>query len=103
MADTLTRADVERIATLARLELTPDEVTLFAGQLTGILAYADQVQQVDTSGVPPTAHIAVAVGDWRRSRRRRRRAVARSRPRPDPGAGADRAAGLVKVPRVLGS
>src|SRR6186997_3033947 len=52
MAETLTRADVERIAALARLELTPDEVTLFAGQLTAILAYADQVQQVDTSGVP---------------------------------------------------
>jgi aspartyl-tRNA(Asn)/glutamyl-tRNA(Gln) amidotransferase subunit C len=51
MADTLTRADVERIAALARLELTPDEVTLFAGQLTAILAYADQVQQVDTSGI----------------------------------------------------
>src|SRR6476619_5971877 len=51
MADTLTRADVERIAALARLELTPDEVTLFAGQLTAILAYADQVQAVDTSGI----------------------------------------------------
>src|ERR1700738_158476 len=51
MADILTQADVERIATLARLELTPDEVTVFAGQLTAILAYADQVQQVDTSGI----------------------------------------------------
>src|SRR5437868_6269862 len=58
MADTLTRADVERIAALARLELTPDEVTLFAGQLTAILAYADQVQQVDTSGIDPAAAAA---------------------------------------------
>src|SRR5687768_5669420 len=55
MAETFTRADVERIAALARLELTPDEVTLFAGQLTAILAYADQVQQVDTSGSPTVA------------------------------------------------
>src|SRR5262245_40036827 len=59
MADILTRADVERIAALARLELTTEEVERFAGQLTAILAYADQVQQVDTSGaaVPaaPTA------------------------------------------------
>ena len=51
MSETLTRADVERIATLARLELTSEEVALFAAQLTAILAYADQVQQVDTSGV----------------------------------------------------
>ena len=60
MAETLTPADVERIATLARLELTRDEVALFADQLTAILAYADQVQQVDTSAiaVPP----AVASG-----------------------------------------
>ena len=57
MAEILTPADVERIATLARLELTADEVALFADQLTAILAYADQVQQVDTSGVatPPAA------------------------------------------------
>jgi aspartyl-tRNA(Asn)/glutamyl-tRNA(Gln) amidotransferase subunit C len=59
MAETLSRADVERIAALARLELTPDEVTLFAGQLTAILAYADQVQQVDTSGSPAVASATV--------------------------------------------
>ena len=47
---------MQRIATLARLELTPEEIALFADQLTAILAYADQVQQVDTSGVPPTAY-----------------------------------------------
>ena len=65
MADTLTRADVERIAALARLELTPDEVTLFAGQLTAILAYADQVQQVDTSSVDTAAAATVQVGAGR--------------------------------------
>jgi aspartyl-tRNA(Asn)/glutamyl-tRNA(Gln) amidotransferase subunit C len=100
MADTLTRADVERIATLARLELTADEVTLFAGQLTAILAYADQVQQVDTSGVgvDPEAHPAetalrddVPVGSLDRD-------VLLSQ-----APAADRAAGLFKVPRVLGS
>src|SRR3954470_1856566 len=52
MSEILTRADVERIAALARLELTADEITLFAEQLTRILGYADQIQQVDTSNVP---------------------------------------------------
>jgi aspartyl-tRNA(Asn)/glutamyl-tRNA(Gln) amidotransferase subunit C len=100
MADTLTRADVERIATLARLELTPDEVTLFAGQLTAILAYADQVQQVDTSGIEVAP--AAAAGDM---------AARDDGPAPSldrdqvltQAPAADRAAGLFKVPRVLGS
>jgi aspartyl-tRNA(Asn)/glutamyl-tRNA(Gln) amidotransferase subunit C len=100
MADTLTRADVERIATLARLELTPDEVTLFAGQLTAILAYADQVQQVDTSGieVAPAADAGdtVARGDVPAPSLDRDLALAQA-------PAADRAAGLFKVPRVLGS
>jgi aspartyl-tRNA(Asn)/glutamyl-tRNA(Gln) amidotransferase subunit C len=52
----LTRAQVEAIAALAHLELDPEEVEMFARQLGDILAYADQLQQVDTSGVPPTAY-----------------------------------------------
>jgi aspartyl-tRNA(Asn)/glutamyl-tRNA(Gln) amidotransferase subunit C len=51
-----TRGQVEAIARLAHLELDPSEVEMFARQLGEILAYADQVQQVDTSGVPPTAY-----------------------------------------------
>lgn len=100
MAETLTRADVERIAALARLELTPDEVTLFAGQLTAILAYADQVQQVDTSGIDVAS--AASSGDM---------AARDDTPVPSldrdlvlaQAPAADRAAGLFKVPRVLGS
>ena len=49
----LTRADVGRIAALARLELTETELDLFARQLTSILEYADSLQSVDTTGVPP--------------------------------------------------
>ncbi|SRR5260221_9985185 len=99
MADTLTRADVERIATLARLELTPDEVTLFAGQLTAILAYADQVQQVDTSGIEVAAAAAghTAARDDAPAPCLDRDTVLSQAP------SADRTAGLFTVPRVLGS
>jgi aspartyl-tRNA(Asn)/glutamyl-tRNA(Gln) amidotransferase subunit C len=48
--------DVRRIAALARLELTADEVTRFSRQLRDILSYAEQVQKVDTTGIPPTSH-----------------------------------------------
>ena len=100
MAEILTRADVERIATLARLELTPDEVTLFAGQLTAILAYADQVQQVDTSGISadanPSGRPAAGRDDRLVPSLDRARALHQA-------PAADRAAGLFTVPRVLGS
>jgi len=52
----LTRAQVEAVAALAHLELDASEVELFAQQLGDILAYAGELQQIDTSGVPPTAY-----------------------------------------------
>ena len=53
---TLKRADVERIAELAHLELTESETTLFTRQLGDILSYFDQLQHIDTTGVPATTH-----------------------------------------------
>ena len=110
MAETLTRADVERIAALARLELTPDEVTLFAGQLTAILAYADQVQQVDTSGLP-TVLSAEASAEAEALAEVGETTGRDDLPAPSldrdlvlgQAPAADRAAGIFKVPRVLGS
>lgn len=100
MAETLTPADVERIAALARLELTADEVALFAEQLTAILAYADQVQQVDTSVVsiaPPPATDAASMREDEPQPSVDRDVVLSQAP------AADRAAGLFKVPRVIGT
>ena len=56
MPSTLTSADVLRIAELARLELSEAEVELFSRQITDILGYAEQVREVDTSGVSPPSH-----------------------------------------------
>lgn len=47
MPDRLTTADVERIAALAHLELTPDEVERFTPQLADILEYAARLAEVD--------------------------------------------------------
>jgi len=100
MAKTLTREDVQRIAALARLELTAEEIALFTEQLSAILAYADQVQQVDTSSIAdspiPNSTIPQSRDD----------ALVPSLSRDvllDQAHDADRAAGLFKVPRVLGS
>jgi aspartyl-tRNA(Asn)/glutamyl-tRNA(Gln) amidotransferase subunit C len=52
----LTRADVEHVAQLARLELTEDEIQGFAEQLGVILDHAAEVAALDTRDVEPTAH-----------------------------------------------
>lgn len=48
--------EVGRIARLARLELSPDETGHTGDQLNGILAFIEQLQAVDTSGIAPMAH-----------------------------------------------
>ena len=51
-----TRAEVERIAALARLSVTDLEADRLASELEAILAYAEQLAGLDTSGVLPTSH-----------------------------------------------
>jgi aspartyl-tRNA(Asn)/glutamyl-tRNA(Gln) amidotransferase subunit C len=91
--------DVDRIAELARLALTGEERALFTRQLADFLAYAEQVQDVDTSGIPPTSHACPSAESLRDDHERpclpTDDALAAA---PD----ADRIAGLFKVPRVLG-
>ncbi|MCB0191828.1 MAG: Asp-tRNA(Asn)/Glu-tRNA(Gln) amidotransferase subunit GatC [Anaerolineae bacterium] len=50
----LNREEVERIAELAKLTLTDAEKDMFQEQLSNILEYAEMLQQVDTTGIPPT-------------------------------------------------
>ncbi|WP_428303764.1 Asp-tRNA(Asn)/Glu-tRNA(Gln) amidotransferase subunit GatC [Lacipirellula sp.] len=52
----LTRADVEKVALLARLRLTEAELGTMTEQLTQIVGYVDQLAEVDTEGVEPMAH-----------------------------------------------
>ncbi|HZN15051.1 MAG TPA: Asp-tRNA(Asn)/Glu-tRNA(Gln) amidotransferase subunit GatC [Acidimicrobiales bacterium] len=56
MPERLTRDDVAHVAHLARLDLTDDEIDLYTEQLGAVLAHAADVEALDTSGVPPTAH-----------------------------------------------
>lgn len=50
----LSMAEVEHIAELAKLGLTGEEKATFQEQLSAILEYADRLNQVDTSAIPPT-------------------------------------------------
>ena len=52
----LTKSDVEKIAHLARLDLTEAELSRYQSQLSAILDYAEMLNQLDLENVPPTAH-----------------------------------------------
>ena len=45
-----------KTATLAHLELRPEEVETFTAQLSAIIEYMDQLNELDTSDVPPMSH-----------------------------------------------
>ncbi len=52
----ITKADVEYVAELARIALDEDEKELFVDQLGQILAYAQELAEVSTDNIEPTAH-----------------------------------------------
>ena len=98
MSTELSIADVERVAALAQIELTEQEKQLFTRQLADILHYAEQIQSLDTTGVPATAHVNVAQHE-------RDDQLEPSLPVEDATAAAPDAApeaGLFRVPRVIG-
>jgi aspartyl-tRNA(Asn)/glutamyl-tRNA(Gln) amidotransferase subunit C len=58
----LTREDVEKVALLARLKLSDEELALMTSQLGQIVGYVEQLGELDTDEVEPMAH-AVEVTD----------------------------------------
>lgn len=99
MSNGFSRAQVEAVAALANLELSDSEIELFAKQLGDILEYANQVQKIDTTGVPPTASVVT------RHSADRADLVVASLDRDEALKNAPDASlqsGLFKVPRVIG-
>jgi aspartyl-tRNA(Asn)/glutamyl-tRNA(Gln) amidotransferase subunit C len=68
------REEVKHVARLARLELSEEEIERFTAQLSAILEYMDQLNEVNTEGIEPTSHILeftnvfkkdqVEIGPW---------------------------------------
>ena len=48
--------DVNYVAHLARLSLSPEEAKKFGAQLVNVLGYIEKLKEVDVSAVEPTAH-----------------------------------------------
>jgi len=53
----LSEEEVRKIAELARLGLTDEEVKKFSGQLTDILDFVEQLSELDTENIEPTSQV----------------------------------------------
>jgi len=90
------KGQVEHVAKLARLEVSEDEKAMFARQLSALLTYMDQLKEVDTEGVEPTATVLPTENVWRED------AVRPSLPQEQALANApDQADGFFRVPKIL--
>jgi aspartyl-tRNA(Asn)/glutamyl-tRNA(Gln) amidotransferase subunit C len=52
----LTLADVQRVAHLARIEITPSEAAAALRKLSGIFGLIEEMQKIDTRGIEPMSH-----------------------------------------------
>ena len=64
----ITKAEVEHVAGLARLELTDEEKETFTGQMDAILAYVEKLNGLDTARIIPTAHAVPMENAFREDR-----------------------------------
>ena len=94
----LDAVEVRRIAALAHLALTDDEVGLFGRQLAEILDYVRQIQSEDTTGVTPMSHLVA--GDAHERADDPAAPLARAEALKNAPESAPEA-GLFKVPRVM--
>ncbi|KAA3635408.1 MAG: Asp-tRNA(Asn)/Glu-tRNA(Gln) amidotransferase subunit GatC [Armatimonadetes bacterium] len=57
--------DIAKVANLARIALTEEELTRYGSQLEDILVHAERVQGLPTEGVEPTSHPLPLVNGFR--------------------------------------
>jgi aspartyl-tRNA(Asn)/glutamyl-tRNA(Gln) amidotransferase subunit C len=92
----ITRAEVEQVARLARLELGEDEKAQLTAQLDAILGYMETLNTLDTRGVEPTTTVIPLVSVMRDD------VVRPSLDREDALANApDREGAYFRVPRII--
>jgi len=96
----ITRAEVLKIADLARLHFSEEELDAFTVQFQRILDYVEQLKQVNVEAVEPTSHVSIAADHaeyrYREDEVRASLPVEESLANaPDPGAG------HFRVPKVL--
>ena len=92
----ITKEQVEHVAKLARLAITEQEKAIFSEQLSSILTYVEQLNELDTSKVEPTSHVISMQNVLREDR------VKDSLPREEALAGAPEASEeFFRVPKII--
>jgi aspartyl-tRNA(Asn)/glutamyl-tRNA(Gln) amidotransferase subunit C len=61
----LTRSEVEKVALLARLRLSPRELDTMTAQMGAIVDYIQQLSELNTDDVEPMAHAVELTGVFR--------------------------------------
>ena len=90
------KMDIEKVARLARLELSEEEKSIFGKQLDQVLEYMEQLEGVDTEGVEPTSHAIPLSNVFREDEQRD------SFPREDVlGVAPEEEGGYFRVPRII--
>jgi aspartyl-tRNA(Asn)/glutamyl-tRNA(Gln) amidotransferase subunit C len=90
------KMDIEKVARLARLNLSEEEKETFGNQLEQTLNYMEQLNQLDTTGVEPTSHAIPVHNVFREDE------VKPSFPREEVlGLAPDEEVGHFKVPRII--
>jgi aspartyl-tRNA(Asn)/glutamyl-tRNA(Gln) amidotransferase subunit C len=88
--------DIDHVALLARLKLTDSEKTLFSKQVGDIINYINKLNELDTSGVEPTAHVLPIKNIFRDDK------IRESLPRAKAMLNApDKADGYYRVPKII--
>ena len=92
----ISRQEVEHVAKLARLELSDQEQEKLTNQLSNILSYVEKLNEANTAGIEPTAHVLDIKNVMRDD------VCAPSLPQERALANApDKAAGHYKVPKII--
>jgi len=90
------KVDIEKVARLARLELSEEEKEMFQSQLEQILTHMEQLNRMDTTGVEPTSHAIPVYNAFREDETRP------SSPKEEVLAIApEQEEGFLKVPRII--
>lgn len=64
MAGERSHVDIDYVAGLARIRLTPEEKEKFSNQLEDVLEHFARLQEVDVEGIEPTAHAFPSFNIW---------------------------------------
>jgi len=90
------KMDIEKVAKLARLQLSSQERETFGNQLDHILTYMEQLNRLDTKGIEPTSHAIPVYNAFREDEARP------SSPKEEVlGIGPEEEEGHFKVPRII--